>query len=131
MKALAEIGWARAARFGFFTLAMVPYRLALFPQLRAPWLRLLGARIGRRTVLHDVRFFHLYRRGLAGLDIGDECFLGDECLLDLAEAVRATKDTGRHVEVASFAGHFADELAQAADVSRLLTAPDLRPFLAR
>ena len=88
MKALAEIGWARAVRFGFFTLAMVPYRLALFPQLRAPWLRLLGARIGRRTILHDVRFFNLYRRGLAGLDIGEECFVGDECLLDLAEGVR-------------------------------------------
>jgi acetyltransferase-like isoleucine patch superfamily enzyme len=88
VKALAEIGWARAARFGFFTLAMVPYRLALFPQLRAPWLRLLGARIGRRTVLHDVRFFNLYRRGLTGLEIGEECFVGDECLLDLAEGVR-------------------------------------------
>ena len=88
MKALGEIGWARAARFGFFTLAMVPYRLALFPQLRAPWLRLLGARIGPRTILHDVRFFNLYRRGLAGLEIGDECFVGDECLLDLAEGVR-------------------------------------------
>jgi len=88
VKALGEIGWGRAARFGFFTLAMVPYRLALFPQLRAPWLRLLGARIGRRTVLHDVRFFNLYRRGLAGLEIGEECFVGDECLLDLAEGVR-------------------------------------------
>ncbi len=88
MKALGEIGWTRAARFGLFTLAMVPYRLALFPQLRVPWLRLLGARIGRRTTLHDVRFFNLYRRGLAGLEIGDECFVGDECLLDLAEGVR-------------------------------------------
>jgi acetyltransferase-like isoleucine patch superfamily enzyme len=88
MKALREIGWGRALRFGFFTLAMVPYRLALVPQLRAPWLRLLGARVGRRTILHDVRFFNLYRRGLAGLEIGDECFLGDECLIDLAEAVR-------------------------------------------
>jgi len=88
VKALGEIGWARAARFGFFTFAMVPYRLALFPQLRAPWLRLLGARIGRRTILHDVRFFNLYRRGLAGLEIGDECFVGDECLLDLADGVR-------------------------------------------
>jgi acetyltransferase-like isoleucine patch superfamily enzyme len=39
-------------------------------------------------VLHDVRFFNLYRRGLAGLDIGEECFIGDECLLDLAESVR-------------------------------------------
>jgi acetyltransferase-like isoleucine patch superfamily enzyme len=88
VKALGEIGWGRAARFGFFTLAMVPYRLALFPQLRAPWLRLLGARIGRGTVLHDVRFFNLYRRGLGGLEIGEECFVGDECLLDLAEGVR-------------------------------------------
>jgi len=82
-----EIGLARAARFGLMTLAMVPYRLALFPPLRAMWLRLLGARIGSRAILHDVRFFNLYRRGLAGLRIGDDCFLGDECLLDLAEAV--------------------------------------------
>jgi len=88
VKALSEVGWRRAARFGLFTLAMVPYRLALVPQLRAPWLRLLGARIGRRTVVHDVRFFNLYRRGLGGLEIGDECFLGDECLLDLAEGIR-------------------------------------------
>jgi len=88
VKALSEIGWRRAARYGFFTLAMIPYRLALVPQLRVPWLRLLGARIGRRTVVHDVRFFNLYRRGLAGLEVGDECFLGDECLLDLAEGIR-------------------------------------------
>ena len=66
VKALGEIGWRKALRFGFFTLALVPYRAALFPQLRAPWLRLLGARIGARTILHDVRFFNLYRRGLRG-----------------------------------------------------------------
>jgi acetyltransferase-like isoleucine patch superfamily enzyme len=88
VKALEEIGWRRAARFGFYTLAMLPYRAALVPQLRAAWLRLLGARVGRRAILHDVSFFNLYRRGLSGLEIGDECFLGDECLLDLAEAVR-------------------------------------------
>jgi len=69
------------------TLAMLPYRLMIVPQLRAPWLRLLGARIGARAILHDVRFFNLYRRGLAGLRIGEECFLGDECLLDLAESI--------------------------------------------
>jgi acetyltransferase-like isoleucine patch superfamily enzyme len=88
VKALGEIGLARAARFGLFTLAMVPYRLALVPQLRAPWLRLLGARIGPRAVLHDVRFFNLYRRGLGGFEVGPDCFLGDECLLDLAEGIR-------------------------------------------
>jgi acetyltransferase-like isoleucine patch superfamily enzyme len=88
VKALREIGPGRALRFGLFSLAMVPYRLLLFPQLRAPYLRLLGARIGRRSILHDVRFFNLYRRGLGGLSLGDECFLGDECLIDLADAVR-------------------------------------------
>lgn len=88
MKALAEIGWRRALRFGFFTTAMIPYRLLLVPQLRAPWLRLLGARIGGGSIVHDVRFFNLYRRGLGGLEIDEECFLGDECLLDLAEGIR-------------------------------------------
>ena len=87
MKALGEIGLGRAARFGWTTLAILPYRMALFPPLRALWLRLLGARIGAGVVLHDVRFFNLYRRGLPGLTVGRECFLGDECLIDLAEAV--------------------------------------------
>jgi acetyltransferase-like isoleucine patch superfamily enzyme len=87
LKALQEIGLRQAWRFGFFTLAMVVFRAALVPQLRAPLLRLLGARVGRRAILHDVRFFNLYRTGLAGLTIGEECFVGDECLLDLAEAI--------------------------------------------
>jgi maltose O-acetyltransferase len=87
VKALAEIGFGRAVRFGLMTLAMIPYRLALVPQLRSPWLRLLGARIGPGAILHDVRFFNLYRRGLGGLSIGKDCFVGDECLIDLAEAV--------------------------------------------
>jgi acetyltransferase-like isoleucine patch superfamily enzyme len=96
MKAMDEIGWRKAARFGWTTLALLPYRAALFPPLRAAWLRVLGARIGPRTILHGVRFFNLYRRGLRGLDIGEECFLGDECLLDLAEGITL----GRQVTLA-------------------------------
>ena len=87
MKALAEIGAARAARFAFYTLAMVPYRAALFPPVRRLWLRVLGARIGPGTIVHDVRFFNLYRRGPGGLTLGRDCFLGEECLLDLAERI--------------------------------------------
>jgi putative colanic acid biosynthesis acetyltransferase WcaF len=87
LKALDEVGWRKILRFGFFTLALAPYRIALFPPLRILWLRLFGAKIGGRVVLHDVRFFNAYRRGPAGLSIGNDCFLGDECLLDLAEAI--------------------------------------------
>jgi maltose O-acetyltransferase len=87
VKAVEEIGFRKAARFFFFTLAFLPYRAALFPPLRVLWLRLLGATIGPRVVLHDVRLFNAYRRGPRGLTIGKDCFLGDECLLDLAEAI--------------------------------------------
>jgi len=87
VKALGEIGWGKAARFAFYTLAMVPYRFTLVPPVRRVWLALLGARFGRRTILHDVRFFNLYRRGLSGLEMGDDCFVGDECLFDLAEGI--------------------------------------------
>lgn len=86
-EAAEEVGFRKMVRFGFFTLALLPYRVALVPPLRRAWLRLLGAHIGDGSVLHDVRFFNLYRRGLAGLRMGRRCFLGDECLLDLAEAV--------------------------------------------
>lgn len=87
MKAADEIGFGRLLRFAVMTLAMIPYRCALFPPIRSMLLRLYGARLGRRVVLHDVRFFNLYRRGFSGLSVGNECFIGDECLLDLAEGI--------------------------------------------
>jgi acetyltransferase-like isoleucine patch superfamily enzyme len=87
LKAADEVGLGRMFRFGLMTLLMIPYRCALVPPIRSALLRLFGARIGRRVVLHDLRFFNLYRRGLAGLNVGDECFVGDECLFDLAEAI--------------------------------------------
>lgn len=50
---------------------------------------------------------------------------------DFAEAVRAVKETGRHVEVVAFAPNRAAELMRAADVCKDLTAADLRSFLLR
>jgi uncharacterized LabA/DUF88 family protein len=50
---------------------------------------------------------------------------------DFAEALRAAKETGRHVEVASFVPSRAYELLQVADVCRDLIAADLRPLLVR
>jgi acetyltransferase-like isoleucine patch superfamily enzyme len=88
VKAYRELGLGKAIRFALTTLLLVPYRLALFPPLRAAWLRLLGARIGSRVILHDTQFFNAYRRGFAGLSVDDECFIGDGCLLDLAEEIR-------------------------------------------
>ena len=66
MKALREIGLGRAARFGLMTLAMVPYRLALFPPLRALWLRLLG------TSLRDTETGYKFFRRQALLPLLEE-----------------------------------------------------------
>ena len=87
MKAADEVGWARMWKFGVMTLAMVPYRMALVPPLRTALIGLYGGRIGRRVVLHNASFFNLYRRGFPGLSLGDDCFVGDECLLDLADGI--------------------------------------------
>jgi acetyltransferase-like isoleucine patch superfamily enzyme len=38
-------------------------------------------------VLHPCTLFNLYRRGLRGLTLGHHCFIGEECLLDLAEGI--------------------------------------------
>lgn len=87
MQALREIGFAKACKYGFFELAMVVYRALLFPQLRTPFLRLLGATIGPDSIVHGPRFFNLYRTGISGLTLGSFCFVGEECLFDLAERI--------------------------------------------
>ena len=87
MKAANEVGWGRIFKFVVMTLAMIPYRMALVPPIRVLLVRLYGARIGKRVVLHNARFFNTYRRGFAGWSVGDECFIGDECLFDLADSI--------------------------------------------
>ncbi len=91
-KALQEIGFSKAAKFGVLTILMELYKFLLFPQLRLPFLRLLGAEIGANTIIHPVSFFNLYRVGFSGLSIGENCFMGDGCLVDLAETVTLEHD---------------------------------------
>ena len=87
MQALREIGLQKAIKFGWTTLALLPWRWLLVPQLRAPYLRWLGATIGAETIIHDVAFFNAYRTCWRGLRLGRRCFVGDQCLLDLADRI--------------------------------------------
>ena len=87
MRAFLEVGFAKAFRYGLYSLALCPYRWMIWPQLRVPYLRLLGARIGSGTIIHDAHFFNAYRTGFQGLELGENCFIGDECLLDLADRI--------------------------------------------
>jgi acetyltransferase-like isoleucine patch superfamily enzyme len=87
LKALKEIGIRKAIKFLLFEIALLFFKLIILPQARAVYLRMLGAKIGKDVIIHDVRFFNCYRKGFRGLKIGDNCFIGNDCLLDLADNI--------------------------------------------
>lgn len=95
--ALREVGWVKALRYvlGQFQIALLMSNIIL-PPLRRWLLRLFGAHIGKATVVHPCRFINVYRTGFRGLTLGHHCFIGEECLLDLADAIRC----GDHVTLA-------------------------------
>lgn len=97
MKALREIGWRKALRFGGGIVLQLLLHGALLPPLRALWLRLGGARLGGDCVIHDLRLQNLYRTGLRGLRLGPRCFIGEEVMLDLADEI----ELGAEVTLAS------------------------------
>jgi acetyltransferase-like isoleucine patch superfamily enzyme len=87
-KALGEIGLGKAARYGIGSLQHGVAACGLVPpQLRAALSRLYGASLGAGTLVHPSRFINLYRTGWRGLRSGRDCYIGEECLLDLADRI--------------------------------------------
>jgi len=91
-KALKEVGWVKGVKFIYFELAMALFKLLIIPQARVVYLRLLGAKIGKDVTVLDIKFINCYRKGFGALEIADNCFIGSDCLLDLADAIRLEKN---------------------------------------
>jgi acetyltransferase-like isoleucine patch superfamily enzyme len=87
MKALGEIGFKKSLKFFFTTIALIIFKLMIFPQLRRWYLKLVGVKVGKNAIIHNVKFFNGYRKGFSGLVIGNDCFIGDETMIDLADSV--------------------------------------------
>ena len=88
VKALKEIGFKKALRYVLFSFALMLFDIFVFVSpLRVMFLRLFGARIGNDCVIHKVSFLNCYRMGFKGLMIKDSCFIGKDCLLDLADRI--------------------------------------------
>jgi acetyltransferase-like isoleucine patch superfamily enzyme len=96
MKAIEEIGICKGFKFAFWTIVSCFLSISLFPPIRIALLRLFGAKIGKNTIIQDIKFFNLYRKGFSGFKVGDSCFIGDQCLFDLADEIRI----GNHVTIA-------------------------------
>lgn len=85
--ALQEIGIGKALRYVLFSLWQYVFDLMFISPLRVWLLRLFGARIGKNTVIERIRLMNLYRAGISGITIADNCFLGDGVALDMAERI--------------------------------------------
>jgi len=86
-KAFKEIGFFRLIKYFIFGLWELIFRLLPYSPLRVFWLRLGGASIGKNCVIESIKFFNLDRTGLKGLKIENECHLGIDILLDLADEI--------------------------------------------
>ena len=92
MKALNEIGAKKTIKFTIYSIIAIFYHLLIdhifnFPQARKISLQLIGATIGRDTIIMNVKFFNWHQLGIQGLKVGNNCFIGDYTLIDLYDKV--------------------------------------------
>ena len=87
MKALEETGSANSIKYVFQTLLLSIYLFLIFPPLRTVFLTILGAKIHQSAVVMNVKFFNYHHLGFKGLQIGEDCFVGDETMIDLYKNV--------------------------------------------
>ncbi len=92
MKALGEIGIRKAWKYISSAFLMFVYRLLFFHPIKNILLSMMGAKLGTNVILENVKFFNLYRRGMPGLILGDNCFIGYDTLLDLAGEIEFASD---------------------------------------
>ena len=62
-------------------------RIFNLPPFRKYFLILLGAKVGKESILMNVKFINWHYGGPGVLKIGSECFIGDETLIDLYDQV--------------------------------------------
>jgi acetyltransferase-like isoleucine patch superfamily enzyme len=87
VKALREVGAGRLVRFLWVSLLLSVLRRAWLPPIRSLLLTLFGARVGGHCVIHRLTLVNVDRGGFRALQLGDDCFVGDEVLVDLAAPV--------------------------------------------
>jgi acetyltransferase-like isoleucine patch superfamily enzyme len=93
MKAVREIGFKKTWKYLFFAFWQVIFHLLTFSPLRKMWLTLFGAKIGGDSIIGDIIFMNLYRKGISGLTLGSRCFVGDRVVFDLAEEINIGDDS--------------------------------------
>lgn len=77
----------RVVRYLWTSLLASVLRRAWISPVRVALLRLYGARVGANVVIQRFALMNVDRAGFRALQIGDDCFIGDEVMLDLAAPI--------------------------------------------
>lgn len=92
MKALREIGLRKALRYAWTSFLGALVCHSFLSPLRVALLKLIGARIGANVIVHQLHTFNAYRKGFPGIQLGDNVFVGDLALFDLADDIVLEND---------------------------------------
>lgn len=87
MKVINEIGLKKIIYYFFYKILILIYKLLYFSPLQIIFLRLLGSQIGKNVILENVMFYNLYVNGFKNLIIGNNVYIGEGTLIDLANKV--------------------------------------------
>ena len=88
LKIAKNVGVKRSCRYALsLIIATLINSHLCIPPLRSLLIKISGASIGDHTIIQRFTFSNAYRAGFKGLRIGNYCFIGEECLLDLADTI--------------------------------------------
>lgn len=88
MKIIEEVGLSKVIKFLGYSLFEIVYDLMILSPLKVVILNLVGAGVETSAVILKVKFFNWHHLGPKGLEIGKDCFLGDETMIDLYGSVK-------------------------------------------
>jgi len=87
MKATKELGRRKALNYLVYEPLSLLFRLIPYSPLKVNFLRFLGAKIRKNSVIWNIKFFNVYVNGFKNLTLGKDSFIGEDCLLDLADKI--------------------------------------------
>lgn len=91
--AIKEIGFKATLEFVKEIFNRILFKTMIFPPLRSIFLSFNGAKIGEHSVIHECSIINSRINGYKNLQMGHHCFIGNECMLDIANKITM----GNHV----------------------------------
>ena len=92
MKKIKEVGLNKLTKYVAGEFVMLIFSFIIISPFRVLFLKFLGSKIGEQTVINKCEFINIRYKGFRGLKIGNHCYTGFGCQLDLADKIKLEDD---------------------------------------